>query len=127
MSRQAPGLTAHARALAAAGVRAVRTRLELLDIEIATEKARIVRALAMAAAAFYLLSFGGVLAVLWAAQALPHEFRLAALGALAVAFLVAGALAFAWLARGGTVRRPILATIVAVLRRDEQALAGRSL
>jgi hypothetical protein len=80
----------------------------------------------VAAAAFYLLSFGGVLAVLWAAQALPAEWRLAAIGLLALLFLASGALAFAWLLHGGMARRPILATIVAVLKRDEDALEGTS-
>jgi uncharacterized membrane protein YqjE len=123
MSRRA-GLIAEARAIAATGVRAVRTRLELLEIEVATEKARIVRALAVAAAAFYLLSFGGVLAILWAVQALPPEWRLTALGIVALAFLACGAAAVLWLMRGRATRRPMLATLVAVLRRDEEALQG---
>lgn len=125
MSRRGSGLVEDARALAATGVRAVRTRLELLEIEVATEKARITRALAWAAAAFYLLSFGGVLAVVWATQAMPAEWRLPALGFAALIFLACGAAAFAMLLRGPE-RRPFLATIVAVLRRDEETLEGTS-
>lgn len=119
-------MMADARSLAATGVRAVRTRLELLQIEIATEKARVVRWLGVAAAAFYLLSFGSLLAILWVAQALPAEWRLPALGLLAVAFLAGGLAALAWLLRAGRTRPPLLATIVAVLKRDEEALEGTS-
>lgn len=126
MSRHRAGLVEDARAIAATGVRAVRTRLELLEIEIAMEKARIVRALAWAAAAFYLLSFGGVLAVVWAAQALPAEWRLTALGLVALVFLACGAAALAFMLRSGAGRRPFLSTIAAVLRRDEEALEGTS-
>jgi uncharacterized membrane protein YqjE len=120
------GIIEDARVLAATGVRAVRTRLELLEIEIATEKARVTRALVLAAAAFYLFSFGSLLAILWVAQALPAEWRLSALGLLALAFLVGGGAVLALLLRGGTTRRPLLATIVAVLKRDEEALGGTS-
>jgi uncharacterized membrane protein YqjE len=126
MSRYRSGLVEDARAVAATGVRAVRTRLELLEIEVATEKARIKRALAWAAVALYLLSFGGVLAIVWATQALPAEWRLAVLGFAALVFLVYGAAALAWLLLGGARRRPFLATVVAVLKRDEEALEGTS-
>lgn len=126
MSRQRAGLVDDARAIAATGVRAVRTRLELIEIEVATEKARIVRALAWGAAAFYLLSFGGVLAVVWAAQAVPEEWRLTALGLAALAFLACGAAALAFMSRSGAGRRPFLSTITAVLKRDEAALERTS-
>jgi uncharacterized membrane protein YqjE len=126
MSRSATGLLGDARSIAATGVRAVRTRLELLEIEIATAKSRLVRAAVVAAAAFYLLSFGTLLAILWAAEALPPEWRLPALGGLAVALLVAGTAAIFWLARTQAAAPPVLSTLVAVLKRDEDALEGGS-
>ncbi|HET9577699.1 MAG TPA: phage holin family protein [Usitatibacter sp.] len=122
MSRHADGLLGTARGLAALGVRAVRTRLELLEIELATEKARIVRWLGVTALAVYLLSFGTLLGILWLALALPEQWRLAALGLAALAFLAGGAIAVAWLLRHDVTRQPMLATLVAVLERDEEAL-----
>ncbi len=120
------GILGESRGLAATGVRALRTRLELLEIEIATEQARIVRRLAVAAAGLYLLSFGTLLAILWVILALPDDWTVAALGGVALAFLAGGTAAGIWLARGDAGRKPLLATMIAVLKRDEDALLGTS-
>ena len=55
--REATGIVGDLRGLASTGVRAVRTRLELLAIELKEEKAWAVRSLIVAVAALYLLTF----------------------------------------------------------------------
>jgi uncharacterized membrane protein YqjE len=124
MPGAASGLFDNVRGLAASGVRAVRTRLELLGIELQEEKARAVRQLLVGAAVAYLLSFGSLLGVFWIVMTLPQGDRAMVLGALALGFLAAGGLALLWLLARGPRRRPLLATTVAVLKRDEDALAS---
>ena len=69
---EAAGIVADVKGLAATGLRAVRTRLELLAIEVSEEKEWAVRFLAIAVTSLYLASFGLLL--------------LAALSVLAVLF-----------------------------------------
>ncbi|HYA59942.1 MAG TPA: phage holin family protein [Burkholderiaceae bacterium] len=122
MSYDPSGLVGHARGFAASGVRAVRTRLELLGIEIEEQKARIVRDLLIAVVALYLLLCGMLLAVAWIVVATPVEQRVVVLGVLTLAFLLAGGLALLWLVYTSAKRKPLFDTTVTVLKRDEQAL-----
>lgn len=122
MSQDTSGLVGNVRGLAADGVRAVRTRMELLEIEFKEEKARITRQLAIAAAALYLLTFGTLLGILWIVMAAPVEQRSLLLGGMALAFLAGGGAALLWLLYGTNRGLPLFATTVAVLKRDEQAL-----
>ena len=120
--REAAGIVGDVRGLASTGVRAVRTRLELLSIELTEEKAWVVRYIVVAVAALYLLTFGlllGVCAVtLWASE----ENRPAILGGFALAFLLAGIGSAAYIQLASRKRHPILAETIAVLRGDEKAL-----
>ncbi|MGZ5652229.1 MAG: phage holin family protein, partial [Usitatibacter sp.] len=72
MVRESTGIVGDVKGLASTGLRAVRTRLELLAIELAEEKAWAVRFLIVALAALYLLSVGLLLAifalVVWASE-----------------------------------------------------------
>ena len=72
MIREASGIVADIRGLASTGVRAVRTRLELVAIELKEEKAWLARFIIVAVAALYLLTFGLLLAILavvvWASE-----------------------------------------------------------
>jgi uncharacterized membrane protein YqjE len=124
MSRNDGGLVGNMRGLAANGVRAVRTRLELLGVELQIEKARIIRQLVVAVAAFYLLSLGMLTAIFWIVVNLSDEPRRIALGGIALAFLGLGAGALLWLLYGNSRAKPLLATTIAVLKSDEHALAG---
>ena len=124
MSRDDRGLAGNVRGLAANGVRAVRTRLELLGVELQIEKARIMRQLVVAAAALYLLSFGTLSAIFWIVMSMSDEPRRLALGGIALAFLALGSGALLWLLYGNSRARPLLATTVAVLKGDEHAIAG---
>ena len=114
------GLVGDVRSVAADALRIVRTRLELLAIEVQREKALAVQQLIVACATFFLLSFGTLLAILGLAFSLPEGERPAVLGALAAAFVVAGA-AGALVLHQKRARLPLESTIE-TLRRDEQML-----
>ncbi len=122
--REATGIVGDVRGLASTGVRAVRTRLELLAIELAEEKAWLVRYVVVAVAALYLLTFGLMLAifalVLWAGA----EDRPAILGVCAAVFVAAGIGGAAYIYFASRKRHPILEDTIAVLKGDESALQG---
>jgi uncharacterized membrane protein YqjE len=122
MFREATGIVGDVKGLASTGLRAVRTRLELLGIELSEEKAWIVRSLVIAIAALYLVTFGLLLAifalVLWSAE----ENRPAILGCAALVFFIAGFGGLAYIASATKKRQPLFADTVAVLKSDEAAL-----
>jgi uncharacterized membrane protein YqjE len=123
MTGAANGLLDGARNLAGDGVRMLRTRLELLAIEVQAEKALVVRQLVVSAAVLFLASFGTLLLILWLVLSLPEGDRQLALGGVGVAFLAFGATGAAWLRYAGATHSPLRATI-GVLKGDEQALRG---
>ncbi len=108
--------------LASTSLRAVRTRLELIAIELKQEKAWAVRFLVIAVAALYLLSFGLLLAifalVVWAAE----ENRPLILASFAGIFLLAGAAGVAYIMSASKGRTPLFQDTIAVLKGDEEAL-----
>ena len=122
MLRQASGIVGDLRGIATTGVRAVRTRLELLAIELKEEKAWLVRFLIVGIAALYLLTIGLLLGisalVLFAAQ----ENRPAILGICAGAFLLAGIGAAAYVYLTAKKRHPLFDETIAVLKGDEDGL-----
>jgi uncharacterized membrane protein YqjE len=61
--REATSIVGDLKGLAGTGVRAVRTRLELLAIEVKEEKAWLVRLVIVAVAALYLVTFGLLLGI----------------------------------------------------------------
>ena len=122
MHREGTGIVGEVKGLASTGLRAVRTRLELLSIELSEEKAWAVRFLIVAVAALYLATFGLLLAifalVLWASE----ENRPTILAVFAALFLAVSGTG-AWYLLGATKRRaPLFADTIAVLKGDEQAL-----
>jgi len=120
--RQASGIVGDVRGLAATGVRAVRTRMELASIELAEEKAWLVRFVLVAVAALYLITFGLLLGVcaltLWASEG----SRPAILGGFTAAFLVVGIGCAVYIRIESRKRHPILDETIAVLKGDERAL-----
>ena len=122
MTREPTGIVADVRAIASTGLRAVRTRLELLAIEVSEEKAWAVRFLIVALAALYLASFGLLLAifalVVWASE----ENRPAILVSFAGVFLLLGAGGLVYIVIASKRRHPIFEETIAVLKGDEQAL-----
>ena len=120
--REATGIVGDLRGLASTGVRAVRTRLELLAIELKEEKAWAVRSLIVAVAALYLLTFGILLAIFALALWASEENRPLILAGFAAAFVVCGVGGVAWIIASSKKRHPLFKETVAVLKGDEQAL-----
>lgn len=122
MFREAGGIVGDLRGTVSTGLRAVRTRLELLAIELSEEKEWAVRFLAIAVTALYLVTFGILLAifalVLWAAE----ENRPAILACFAAVFLVAGGAGVTYILTASKRRSPIFSDTIAVLKGDEKAL-----
>lgn len=122
MIREATSIVGDLKGLASTGVRAVRTRLELIGIELKEEKAWLVRFIIVAVAALYLLTFGLLLAifavVLWASE----ENRPAILGICAGIFLLAGAGGGTYIYSSSRKRHPIFDETIAVLKGDEKGL-----
>ena len=112
------------RVLGATAIRAVRTRLELVAIELQAEKALALRQLWVAAGTLYLLSFGTLAAIVWIAMSVGEAARGALLGGIALAFLALGGCGVFWLLRDRARAKPLLATTIAVLKGDEHALSG---
>jgi uncharacterized membrane protein YqjE len=123
VARESTGIVGDVKALASTGLRAVRTRLELLAIELTEEKAWAVRFLIVALGALYLVGFGLMLAifalVVWASA----ENRPAILAAFAGFFILMGAGGLAYIFTASRHRNPIFTDTIAVLKGDEQALA----
>ena len=112
------------RVLGATAIRALRTRLELIAIELQVEKALAVRQLVVAAATLYLLSFGTLAAILWVAMNAEAATRGALLCGIALVFLALGGGGLVWLLQSRARATPMLATTLAVLKGDEHALSG---
>ena|SRR5688572_28515698 len=122
MLREAAGAVGDLKGIASTSVRAVRTRLELLAIEVKEEKAWAVRFIVFALTALYLLTFGLLLAILALVLFAAEENRPAILGICAGAFLAGGLGAAAWIWSQSKARRPLFEETIAVLKGDEQGL-----
>jgi uncharacterized membrane protein YqjE len=120
--RESTGIVGEVKGLASTGLRAVRTRLELLAIELTEEKAWAVRFLIVALAALYLLGFGLLLAIFALVVSASEENRPAMLAAFAGVFLLLGAGGLAYIVAASKQRHPIFKDTIAVLKGDEQAL-----
>lgn len=122
MIREATSIVRDVRGLASTGLRAVRTRLELLGIELKEEKAWAVRFLIVAVAALYLLTFGMLLGIFALALWASAENRPAILAAFAAAFLAAGAGGVGYIVVQSKKRHPIFQETIAILKGDEKAM-----
>ena len=120
--REASGIVSDVRGLASTGLRAVRTRLELLAIELKEEKAWVVRSLIVAVGALYLLTFGILLAIFALALWASEENRPLILAGFAAAFLILGGGGVGYIIASSKKRHPIFKETIAVLKGDEQAL-----
>lgn len=122
MLRQATNFVGDLRGIASTGVRAVRTRLELLAIELKEEKAWLVRFLIFAVVSLYLLTFGLLLGVSALVLFASEENRPAILGIAAGVFLLAGLGAGAYVYLQSKKRHPIFQETIKVLKGDEKGL-----
>lgn len=122
MLRQAGNFVGDLRGIASTGVRAVRTRLELLAIELKEEKAWLVRFLIFAVASLWLLTFGLLLGVAALVLFASEANRPAILGICAAVFLLGGIGAAVYVVLASKKRHPIFQETIAVLKGDEKGL-----
>ena len=122
MFREAGGIVGDLRGTVSTGLRAVRTRLELLAIELGEEKEWAVRFLAIAVTALYLVTFGILLAIFALVLSAAEENRPAILAGFAAVFLVCGGAGVAYIVAASKRRSPLFADTIAVLKGDEKAL-----
>ncbi|BAO28042.1 MAG: phage holin family protein [Sulfuritalea sp.] len=123
MSNQ-QGLFASTKGLLGTGVTLIHNRLELLGVELAEERVRLVSLLAYGGAAFLCLSAGLVFLAIFLTVLLWDSNRLLALGVFSALFIGAGiaSLMLAMsLARGGS---KLFSASLAELRKDRDALAS---
>ena len=124
MVRESTGLIGDVSSIASNGLRAIRSRLELLTIELKEEKAWVIRFIVVALAAVYLISFGTLLAILAVSLAMPENARPAVLGGFGGFMLAAGVGSVIWMVVSAKKRSPPFQDTIATLKRDEQALGG---
>ena len=122
MIGEAVGAIGDLKGVVSTGVRAVRTRLELLALEVKEEKAWTVRFILVALAALYLLTFGLLLAILAIVLFASEANRPAILAICAAVFLASGGGAGAWVYAKSKKRHPLFDETIAVLKGDEQGL-----
>ncbi len=122
MIREATNIVGDIRGIASTGVRAVRTRLELLAIELKEEKAWVVRFIIVAVVALYLLTFGLLLGIFALVLFASEENRPAIVAIAAGVFLLAGIGAAAWIMLQSKKRHPIFEETIKVLKGDERGL-----
>lgn len=118
----AQGLVGDLRGIVSDAVRMIRTRLELLVIEVQEQKALIVRQLVVAVATLFFIAFGMQLLILWLALTLDESRRLVVLGSIGAIFMLAGVAGVFYLLKKA--KRPALADMLDVLKKDEEAIRG---
>jgi uncharacterized membrane protein YqjE len=123
-TRDSPGLIGDITSIASNGLRAVRSRLELLTIELKEEKAWAIRFIIVVVAAVYLISFGTLLAILALSLAMPESARPAVLGGFGGFMLAAGIGGVAWIVIHAKRRSSPFHDTIATLKRDEESLGG---
>ena len=110
--------------LARTAVELVRTRLELLSLDVEEAKLRFLSILLLGAVAFLCLSLGVVMGALWLVVAFWETHRMLVMGLLTGGFLGGGLLALAalsWQAKKGP---RLFAATLAELEKDREALGG---
>jgi uncharacterized membrane protein YqjE len=122
MDTSRSGLLSSLRNLGGSGVALLRTRLELLSVEVREEQARLMSLLAYGAAAGVLLSFGIFFLAAYVTVLVWDSHRLLALGAFAGIFLAGGALAFLATRQIARSSSRLFAASLDELARDHQAL-----
>jgi uncharacterized membrane protein YqjE len=124
MVQERAGLIGDVASIASNGLRALRSRLELLTIELKEEKAWAMRYIVVTLAAVYLISFGTLLAILAFSLAMPESARPAVLGGFGGFMLAAGIGSVIWMVKSAKKRSLPFQDTIATLKRDEQALGG---
>lgn len=126
MSSPSPGggLFASLRGLLDTALGLLKTRAELLAVELEEEKLRLLGLLGYGAAALLLLSAGLVFLAIFLTVLFWDGYRLLALGSFAAIFLAAGGVALFVARRHANAGGRLFAASLAELARDRAALKG---
>jgi uncharacterized membrane protein YqjE len=125
-SQSAPSLIQSLRAYLATWVDLLRTRLELVSTELQEERARLEQILILGAAALVCLIFGLLLVTFFIVVAFwDTNYRLAVVGALALAYLAAGSIVGLITRRKSRQRPKLLAGTLEELAKDYRQLSSR--
>lgn len=118
------GLFASAKGLLGSGVTLLHNRLELLGVELAEERVRLISMLAYGGAAFLCIAAGLIFLAIFITVLLWDSNRLLALGVFSALFLGAGIVSLTLamsLARSGS---KLFSASLAELRKDRDALSA---
>ncbi|MCK9283175.1 MAG: phage holin family protein [Rhodocyclaceae bacterium] len=124
MSESSGGLLGSLRGLAVHAVEVLQNRVELMLTEIEEEKERLLRTLALGAAAVFLLSAGVVFLAIFLTVLFWEEHRLLTLGLLAGFFFIAGFASLVGASRQTRRTSKLLGASRDELARDKAALKG---
>jgi uncharacterized membrane protein YqjE len=124
---QPHGLLGSVRRLLASTLQLAKTRLELLVTELEEERLHLLALVAYSVAAFFLLGIGVLFLVVFVTVLLWDSNRLLALGGFAAVFLVAGGVTALLAVRHARRKNGFLASSLAELGRDRDALAADEL
>jgi len=113
------------RRLARTAVEVVRSRLELLSLDVEEAKLRLLSILLLGAVAFFCLTLGLVMGAFWLVVAFWDTHRMLVLGLLTGGFLGGGLLALAALAWRAKKGPRLFAATLAELEKDGEARGGR--
>jgi uncharacterized membrane protein YqjE len=119
------GLPASLRELAKTLLAIVHTRAELVALEFARERARVLRVLLLAVAALFMLALGALTATIFIIVLFWDSQRLVVIGFLAAVYLAAGvAMVFAAKREAARVAHPFASSLEA-LKKDSEELTSR--
>lgn len=119
------GLFASSKGLLGTGVKLLHNRLELLGVELAEERVRLISLLAYGAAAFLCIAAGLVFLAILLTVMLWESHRLLALGVFSALFLGAGGVSLALAMSRARAGSKLFSGSLAELRKDRDALSAR--
>lgn len=119
---QRPGLLQSLRGAADSGLALLSNRLELLGVELAEERVRVLALLAYGAIAFIALGAGLVFFAMFITVLLWDHNRLLALGIFSALFIGAGLLTLRSALGYARMKSPLFTASLAELRKDRDAL-----
>jgi uncharacterized membrane protein YqjE len=108
--------------LGAQGLRIAQTRLEILSVDLAREKAALARQLALAVACGTSAALAVFAAILWAALALGPRTRFIVLAALAGVLALIAVVCGVLFRRATARRERLFSLLIDTLKRDSEAL-----
>lgn len=118
------GLFASSKGLLGTGVKLLHNRLELLGVELAEERVRLISLLAYGAAAFLCIAAGLIFLAIFLTVLLWESHRLLALGVFSALFLGAGGVSLALAISRARAGSKLFSASLAELRKDRDVLAA---